>query len=141
MPTQRRAQILELLRAHPDGMVTLLLAQQLGATFDSREYCAIIDALNRLAGRGDVLRTPGARHSAVWVLAPHMRGTAAPPTRSTTHRRGAAELEQARARSAAATLSRSRPEETLQRIESVAEALPCIAGRNQWQPRRQRWRL
>ena len=86
-------------------MATLLLAQQLGATFDSREYCAIIDALNRMAGRGDVVRSPGARHSAVWALAPHMRGTAAPPTRPTMPRRGAAELEQARARGA--TLSRS----------------------------------
>ncbi len=109
MPTQRRAQILELLRAHPDGMATLPLAQQLGATFDSREYRTIVDALNRMVGRGDVVRSQGARHSIVWALAPHMHDTAAPPTRSTTPRRGAAELEQARARSAAATLSRSQP--------------------------------
>src|SRR5260370_14713075 len=109
MSNQRRAQIIELLRAHPDGMATLPLAQQLGATFDSREYSAIIDALNRMVGRGDVLRTPGARHSAVWALTPHMRDTAAPSTRPIGARGGAAELEQARARSAAATLSRSPP--------------------------------
>jgi hypothetical protein len=145
MSNQRRDQILELLRAHPNGMATLPLAQQLGVTIDSRDYRAVTDILRRMLGRGDVVRTPGARHSTVWVLAPHMHDTAAPPPRPTTLRRGAAELEQARARSAAATISRSQPdrspEETLQLIESVAEALSCISGRNQWQRSRQRRRL
>jgi hypothetical protein len=109
MSNQRRAQILELLRAHPDGMAALPLAQQLGATFDSREYRAIVDALNRMVGRGDVVRSRSAPHSIVWALAPHMRDTAAPPTRPIRPRGGAAELEQARARSTAATLSRSQP--------------------------------
>jgi hypothetical protein len=109
MSKQRRAQILELLWAHPNGIATLLLAQQLGVTMESREYCYVIDALKRMVERGDVVRSWGPRHSTVWALAPHMRDTAAPPTRRTGSRGGAAELEQARARSAAATLSRSRP--------------------------------
>jgi hypothetical protein len=37
MSNQRRAQILEMLRAHPNGMATLPLAQQLGATINSRK--------------------------------------------------------------------------------------------------------
>jgi hypothetical protein len=36
-------------------MVTLLLAQQLGATFDSREYCATSEAAGSLDG---ILRVP-----------------------------------------------------------------------------------
>jgi hypothetical protein len=109
MPTQRRAQILDLLRAHPNGMATLPLAQQLGVTIDSRQYRAIIDTLKRMVERGDVMRSQGERHSNVWALAPLFRDTAARPTRPISARGGAAELEQARARSAAATLSRSQP--------------------------------
>jgi hypothetical protein len=109
MSNQRRTQLLELLRAHPNGMATLPLAQQLGVTVDSRNYRAVIDTLSRMVGRGDVVRSQGARHSAVWALAPHMHDTAASPTRPISPRGGAAELEQARTRSAAATLSRSQP--------------------------------
>ena len=62
MPNHRRARIVELLRASPAGLATLALAQQLGAAADSREYRAVIDALNRMVGHGDVLRSSrGAR--------------------------------------------------------------------------------
>jgi hypothetical protein len=109
MSNQRRTQILELLRAHPDGIATLPLAQQLGVTIDSRKYRGVIDILGRMVERGDLVRSQGERHSTVWALAPHMHDTAAAPTRAISPRGGAAELEQARARSAAATLSRSQP--------------------------------
>lgn len=110
MPNHRRARIVELLRASPAGLATLALAQQLGAAADSREYRAVIDALNRMVGHGDVLRSSrGARQvdsATVWTLAPHMREGAISPNRS-INRRGAAELERARARTAAVLQARS----------------------------------
>ena len=93
-----RGQILELLRAHPDGIATLPLMERLGA-----ERSALISVLGRMAQCGLVRATAGTAAASIWTIGPGPPLALAPAPSC----RGAAELERARARSAAMAQARS----------------------------------
>jgi hypothetical protein len=99
----RRDQIIALLRDHPDGIVTLLLFERLGASTDA-ERQSVTHILGRMVAGGQVCRSLGTGLRAVWTLG----ANPAAPSRRASGFRGAAELALARARSAAAMRTRAK---------------------------------